>query len=220
MPLIEAGCLKNNYPCSTSGLKALVSVSIQEFPLSKSLLRVKKYFMRAVQFGWQTLCRENHCAVSSGSSYSAETCHFFEFFSLQRLVCSYAVFSLRHRQCKVVMERKHGSKRRGLQHLLRWSLRRLHQRDLCWQRNKCNHFRSGPGKHLPYCGDNLYFFGHGKSVLKRGVLPGSPECSCSDCDLFKHLYRRCLHKPFPVQYKHAAVWKNNHQATPTNLHEF
>jgi len=51
--------------------------------------------------------------------------------------------------------------------------------------------------------------GMGKSVLKRGVLSGSPECSdcCSDCELFKHLYRRCLHKPFPVQDKHAAVWE-------------
>jgi hypothetical protein len=47
--------------------------------------------MRAPLFGWQALYIENHCAVSSGSSYSVKTCHYFGFFSLQRLICNNAV---------------------------------------------------------------------------------------------------------------------------------
>jgi len=47
------------------------------------------------------------------------------------------------------------------------------------KRNQCNHFRPGRGSHLLFCGHTYAAFGHGKSVLKRGVLSGSPECS--DC---------------------------------------
>jgi hypothetical protein len=201
MPLIEAGWSKNNYQHSTSALKALVSVSIQESPLSQSLLPVSKNFLRAPLSGWQALCVKNCCAVPSGSSYPVKTCH-LGFFSLQHLVCGYAAFSLCHRECNVGVERKHGSKRCGLQCLVRRGQRCLHQRDLCWQRNQCNHFRPGRGNHLLFCGDNVCGFGQGKSVLQRGVLPGSPECS--DCELFKHLYRCCDYKCAGILHKQAS----------------
>src|SRR5208283_2107145 len=198
---------KNICTHSASALKAMVCVSILDFPLSKSKFSVFQNSIRAPLFGWQALCVRNPCAVSSGSSNSVKTCH-SRLFALQRLVCSHAAFSLRHRESDVGVEREHESNRRGLQCLLRWSLRHLYQQNLCRQRNECNHYRPGPGSHLLFCGDNVCCRGHGKSVLKRSVLSGSAECSeCwSDNELFKHLYRRCLHKPFPVQDKHAAVW--------------
>src|SRR5664280_425038 len=108
---------KNNCTYSTFTLKALVCVSIWEFPLSKSEFPDSKNSIRAPQFDWQALCVKHPRAVSSGSSNSVETCHSW-FIPLLRLVCSHAAFSLRHRECDVSVERKHESNRRGLQRLL------------------------------------------------------------------------------------------------------
>ena len=113
MPPVEAWWEKIIINISASVLKALVFVLIQKFPLSQSLSPVSKNFMRAPLYGWQALCVENRCDVPNGSIYSVKTCH-FEFHSLQRLVCSYAAFSLRNRECNIGVERMHRSNRCGL----------------------------------------------------------------------------------------------------------
>jgi len=63
-----------------------------------------------------------------------------------------------------------------------------------WQRNECNHFGLTRGQ-LLFFGDNVHFFGRGKSVLKRGVLPDSPEpFGCEQAADIEHDRQRVINE--------------------------